>query len=179
VDFPAAMPYTDIMERFDRACVDEVVAFTDLVGGTFESPRGAQEALQAFADEFRLYSYRYPVAPDRQIQASQIDMDAAVPRALTTSTQDGSASTPWSRGRASNGEVLGGPLCSAARLLERVLTVCQLLPGDGALSRRERSTAMPTGHEVNSARVKRGHPIMGSWPLSTWPPNWCMEVRHE
>jgi 5-dehydro-2-deoxygluconokinase len=33
VDFPSAMPYTDFMERFHQAYVDELVAFTDLVAG--------------------------------------------------------------------------------------------------------------------------------------------------
>jgi hypothetical protein len=33
VDFPPAMPYTDFMERFHQAHVDELVAFTDLVAG--------------------------------------------------------------------------------------------------------------------------------------------------
>ncbi|MEP7192495.1 MAG: Gfo/Idh/MocA family oxidoreductase [Actinomycetota bacterium] len=48
VDFPAAMPYTDFMERFHQAYVDELVAFTDLVAGRIETPCSAQEALQAF-----------------------------------------------------------------------------------------------------------------------------------
>ena len=30
VDFPSAMPYTDFMERFRQACVDELVALTGL-----------------------------------------------------------------------------------------------------------------------------------------------------
>ena len=48
VDFPSAMPYTDFMERFHQAYVDELVAFTDLVAGTIETPCSAQAALQAF-----------------------------------------------------------------------------------------------------------------------------------
>jgi myo-inositol 2-dehydrogenase/D-chiro-inositol 1-dehydrogenase len=48
VDFPSAMPYTDFMERFHQAYVDELVAFTDLVAGTIETPCSAQDALQAF-----------------------------------------------------------------------------------------------------------------------------------
>jgi len=48
VDFPSAMPYTDFMERFHQAYVDELVAFTDLVAGRIETPCSAQEALQAF-----------------------------------------------------------------------------------------------------------------------------------
>jgi hypothetical protein len=286
VDFPAAMPYTDIMEPFDLACVDEVVAFTDLAAGPMESPWGAQEALQAFADDFPLYSHWYPVAPDLQIQASQIDLDAAGPAWICPSTVRGLAAEPsrsapfaacearvrtlltileldsrpsfWedpgeahkqvdralsmatvavgNRGecevpvddsdpdrnadtlldkgielaivkKCAKGvlartrdqgveveparvevvnalgadEALGGPPChglSAARLLEAVLmfvSCCRVI----VASRRERSTAMPTDHEVNSAWVNGGQPIMGPWPLSTWPPNWCMEVRHE
>jgi len=48
VDFPSAMPYTDFMERFHQAYVDELVAFTDLVAGRIETPCSADEALQAF-----------------------------------------------------------------------------------------------------------------------------------
>ena len=48
VDFPSAMPYTDFMERFHQAYIDELVAFTDLVAGTVETPCSAQAALQAF-----------------------------------------------------------------------------------------------------------------------------------
>jgi myo-inositol 2-dehydrogenase/D-chiro-inositol 1-dehydrogenase len=47
VDFPFAMPYTDFMERFHQAYVDELVAFTDLVAGRIETPFSPQEALQA------------------------------------------------------------------------------------------------------------------------------------
>jgi len=48
VDFPAAMAYTDFMERFRQAYVDELVAFTDLVAGLIESPCSADESLRAF-----------------------------------------------------------------------------------------------------------------------------------
>jgi len=48
VDFPSAMPYTDFMERFHQAYVDELVAFTDLVAGRIETPCSVREALQAF-----------------------------------------------------------------------------------------------------------------------------------
>jgi myo-inositol 2-dehydrogenase / D-chiro-inositol 1-dehydrogenase len=48
VDFPAAKPYVDFMERFHRAYVDEMVAFTDLVAGRIETPCSVHEALQAF-----------------------------------------------------------------------------------------------------------------------------------
>lgn len=48
VHLPAAMPYTDFMQRFHRAYVDELVAFTELVDGLIETPCSAQEALQAF-----------------------------------------------------------------------------------------------------------------------------------
>lgn len=48
VDFPSAMPYTDFMERFHQAYVDELAAFTDLVAGTIETPCSADEALRAF-----------------------------------------------------------------------------------------------------------------------------------
>jgi myo-inositol 2-dehydrogenase/D-chiro-inositol 1-dehydrogenase len=48
VDFPSAMPYTDFMERFHRAYVDELTAFTDLVAGRIETPCSVDEALQAF-----------------------------------------------------------------------------------------------------------------------------------
>src|SRR5450631_686710 len=47
-DFPSAMPYTDFMERFHQAYVDELVAFIDLVAGKIETPCSAWEALQAF-----------------------------------------------------------------------------------------------------------------------------------
>jgi myo-inositol 2-dehydrogenase/D-chiro-inositol 1-dehydrogenase len=42
------MPYTDFMERFHQAYVDELVAFIDLVAGKIETPCSAGEALQAF-----------------------------------------------------------------------------------------------------------------------------------
>jgi myo-inositol 2-dehydrogenase/D-chiro-inositol 1-dehydrogenase len=48
VDFPTAMAYTDFMERFRQAYVDELVAFTDLVAGRIDTPCSVQEALQAF-----------------------------------------------------------------------------------------------------------------------------------
>jgi myo-inositol 2-dehydrogenase / D-chiro-inositol 1-dehydrogenase len=48
VDFPAAKPYADFMERFHHAYVDELVAFTDLVAGRIETPCSVQDALQAF-----------------------------------------------------------------------------------------------------------------------------------
>lgn len=48
VDFPAAVPYKDFMERFHQAYVDELVAFTDLVAGRIETPCSAQEAVRAF-----------------------------------------------------------------------------------------------------------------------------------
>lgn len=48
VDFPSAMPYTDFMERFHQAYVDELVAFTELVAGRIQTPCSAHEALQAF-----------------------------------------------------------------------------------------------------------------------------------
>jgi myo-inositol 2-dehydrogenase/D-chiro-inositol 1-dehydrogenase len=48
VDFPAAVPYRDFMERFHQAYVDELVAFTDLVAGRIETPCSAQEAVRAF-----------------------------------------------------------------------------------------------------------------------------------
>ena len=48
VDFPAAVPYTDFMERFHRAYVDELVAFTDLVAGRIETPCSADESVRAF-----------------------------------------------------------------------------------------------------------------------------------
>jgi myo-inositol 2-dehydrogenase/D-chiro-inositol 1-dehydrogenase len=41
VDFPSAMPYTDVMERFHQGYVDELVA------GRIETPCSVQEALQA------------------------------------------------------------------------------------------------------------------------------------
>jgi myo-inositol 2-dehydrogenase / D-chiro-inositol 1-dehydrogenase len=46
VDFPAAMAYTDFMERLHRSYVDDLVAFTDLVAGRIETPCSVQEALQ-------------------------------------------------------------------------------------------------------------------------------------
>ena len=36
------------MDRFHKAYVDELVAFTDFVAGRIETPCSAQEALQAF-----------------------------------------------------------------------------------------------------------------------------------
>jgi len=48
VDFPAAMPYTNFMERFRQAYVNELVAFTDLVAGRIETPCSVDEALKAF-----------------------------------------------------------------------------------------------------------------------------------
>jgi myo-inositol 2-dehydrogenase/D-chiro-inositol 1-dehydrogenase len=48
VDFPSAMPYTDFMERFHQAYVDELVAFTDLVAGRIETPCSVEESLRAF-----------------------------------------------------------------------------------------------------------------------------------
>ena len=48
VDFPSAMPYTDFMQRFHQAYIDEMVAFTDLVAGRIETPCSADDALQAF-----------------------------------------------------------------------------------------------------------------------------------
>jgi myo-inositol 2-dehydrogenase/D-chiro-inositol 1-dehydrogenase len=48
VDFPAALPYTDFMERFPQAYVDELAAFTDLDAGRIETPCSVSEALQAF-----------------------------------------------------------------------------------------------------------------------------------
>jgi len=48
VDFPSAMPYTDFMERFHQAYVDELIAFTDLVAGRIETPCSVQDGLQAF-----------------------------------------------------------------------------------------------------------------------------------
>jgi len=48
VDFPSAMPYTDFMERFHQAYIDEMVAFTDLAAGRIETPCSADDALQAF-----------------------------------------------------------------------------------------------------------------------------------
>jgi myo-inositol 2-dehydrogenase/D-chiro-inositol 1-dehydrogenase len=48
VDFPSAMPYTDFMERFHQAYVDELIAFTDLVAGRIETPCSVAESLRAF-----------------------------------------------------------------------------------------------------------------------------------
>jgi myo-inositol 2-dehydrogenase/D-chiro-inositol 1-dehydrogenase len=48
VRFPSAKPYTDFMQRFHRAYVDEMVAFTELVEGRIETPCSVHEALQAF-----------------------------------------------------------------------------------------------------------------------------------
>jgi len=48
VDFPSAMPYTDFMERFHQAYVDEMVAFTDLIAGRIETPCSVDESLRAF-----------------------------------------------------------------------------------------------------------------------------------
>jgi myo-inositol 2-dehydrogenase/D-chiro-inositol 1-dehydrogenase len=48
VDFPAAAPHTDFLERFHQAYVDEMVAFSDLVAGRIETPCSALEALEAF-----------------------------------------------------------------------------------------------------------------------------------
>jgi myo-inositol 2-dehydrogenase / D-chiro-inositol 1-dehydrogenase len=48
VTFPSAKPYADFMERFHRAYVDEMVAFTELVDGRIETPCSVHEALQAF-----------------------------------------------------------------------------------------------------------------------------------
>jgi myo-inositol 2-dehydrogenase / D-chiro-inositol 1-dehydrogenase len=48
VDFPSAMPYTDFMERFRQAYVDELVAFTELVAGRIQTPCSVQDAFQAF-----------------------------------------------------------------------------------------------------------------------------------
>jgi len=48
VDFPSAMPYTDFMQRFRQAYVDELVAFTDLVAGRIDTPCSVGEALAAF-----------------------------------------------------------------------------------------------------------------------------------
>ena len=48
VDFPSAMAYTDFMERFHQAYVDELVAFTDLVAGRIETPCSVDESLHAF-----------------------------------------------------------------------------------------------------------------------------------
>ena len=45
---PPEKPYSDFMERFHQAYVDEMVAFTDLVAGRIETPCSVQEALQAF-----------------------------------------------------------------------------------------------------------------------------------
>jgi len=48
VDFPSAVPYTDFMQRFRQAYVDELVAFTDLVAGRIDTPCSVGEALAAF-----------------------------------------------------------------------------------------------------------------------------------
>ena len=48
VEFPSARPYTDFMERFRQAYVDEMVAFTDLVAGRAETACSADESLRAF-----------------------------------------------------------------------------------------------------------------------------------
>jgi len=48
VEFPSAKPYTDFMERFHRAYVDEMIAFTDLLAGRIGTPCSVHEALQAF-----------------------------------------------------------------------------------------------------------------------------------
>jgi len=48
VEFPAAKPYADFMERFHQAYVDELVAFTELVAGRIQTPCSVQDALQAF-----------------------------------------------------------------------------------------------------------------------------------
>ena len=47
VDFPPAMAYTDFMERFHQAYVDEMVAFTHLVAGQIETPCSVQDAMAA------------------------------------------------------------------------------------------------------------------------------------
>lgn len=41
------MPYTDSMDRFHQAHVDELVALTDLVAGRIAMPCSAQEAQEA------------------------------------------------------------------------------------------------------------------------------------
>ncbi len=48
VDLPSAVAYTDFIERFHQAYVDEMVAFTDLVAGRIETPCSAGESLGAF-----------------------------------------------------------------------------------------------------------------------------------
>jgi myo-inositol 2-dehydrogenase/D-chiro-inositol 1-dehydrogenase len=48
VDFPSARPYSDFMERFHQAYVDELVAFTELVSGRIETPCSVDESLRAF-----------------------------------------------------------------------------------------------------------------------------------
>jgi len=48
VSFPTATPYADFMERFHRAYLDEMVAFTDLIAGRIQTPCSPQDALQAF-----------------------------------------------------------------------------------------------------------------------------------
>jgi myo-inositol 2-dehydrogenase / D-chiro-inositol 1-dehydrogenase len=47
VDFPAAMAYTDFMQRFHQAYVDEMAAFTHLVAGRIETPCSVQDAMAA------------------------------------------------------------------------------------------------------------------------------------
>ena len=48
VQFPGGTPYADFMERFRRAYVDEMVAFTELVAGRIETPCSVQDGLRAF-----------------------------------------------------------------------------------------------------------------------------------
>ena len=48
VEFPGGTPYTDFMERFRQAYIDELVAFTELVAGRIETPCSVQDGLQAF-----------------------------------------------------------------------------------------------------------------------------------
>jgi hypothetical protein len=154
VDFPAAMPYTDIMERFDLAYVDEVVAFTDLVGGPIESPWAAQEALKAFADDFPLYSYRYPVAPDLQIQASQVDLDAAGPASICPSTVSGLAVEP-SR---------SAPFAACEA---RVRTLLAILELDSRPSLWE-DPARPTSRWIGHCRWRRLLLATGASARSLW-----------
>ena len=47
VDFPPVMAYTDFMERFHQAYVDEMVAFTHLVAGQIETPCSVPDAMAA------------------------------------------------------------------------------------------------------------------------------------
>jgi myo-inositol 2-dehydrogenase/D-chiro-inositol 1-dehydrogenase len=47
VEFPSALPYTDFLERFHQAYVDEMYAFTEVVAGA-ETPCSADESLRAF-----------------------------------------------------------------------------------------------------------------------------------